>query len=236
MWRKGVIGTNWFDMLLVLIIGGYALIGFRTGFVGGLARLLGALLGLTAALNFYRPLSDTLNLKWNLVSAIGSWIPVSSLGARGRIPGQEILNPARVPGAESQLLAPKGALYSLQGLGESLTRVLASGILDILCFILIFLVVSWAVKTLGALFGKLARMFFLGPVDRAAGALLGAVKGGVIAGVLVALVNALQVPAGVLSGSSSSNWISLAFQKSALVPYFVKALVVLNVKFPGWGI
>ncbi len=229
--------TNWLDILIVIIVGGYLLIGFKTGFIGGLARLLGALLGLAAALNFYRPLADMLNLKWNLVPAIGGWIPLSAFGTKGKLSGPwDLLHPVKVPGAESQLTAPAGPIYTLQGVGESVSRMLASGILDILCFILIFLIVSMVVKWLGVLAGKLARLFFLGPVDRIAGALLGAAKGGVIAAVLVALANSLQVPASLISGSSNDNWISLALQKSILVPYFVKALVVLNARFPGWGI
>lgn len=232
-------GINWLDFLIVFIIGGYALIGFRTGFVGGLARLLGALLGLAAGLNFYRPLADALNLKWDLVATIGGWIPVSAFGAKSKlIPGPgDLLNTIKgTPGTESQLLAPKGPLYALQGLGESVARTLASGILDVFCFILIFLVVSWTVKTLGVLLGKMARMLFLGPADRIGGMLLGGVKGGVIAMVLVALGNSLQVPAAFISTDNSANGISLALQKSLLVPYFIKALVVLNAKFPGWGI
>lgn len=228
---------NWLDILIVIIVGWYAWIGLRAGLVGGLARLLGAFLGLAAAFNFYRPLADTVNLKWNLVSYIGKWIPVPALGSWVNMPGPANLLPAQgVPGPESQVLAPKGSLYVLQGLGESLSRVLASGILDILCFILIFIVVSRLVVLLGALLGKIGSLLFLGPVDRFGGLLLGAAKGIVIAAVLVALLNAVQLPAVFFSGGRSSNWISLALQKSLIAPHFIKALVIFNVKFPGWSI
>lgn len=236
--KKEVVDINWLDFLIVFIVGGYALIGLRAGFLGGLARLLGALLGLAAAINFYRPLADTLNLKWNLAAAIGGLIPVSAFGARGKLMPSptDLIYPFKAPPeAGSQALAPQGPLYALQGLGESVVKSLASGILDVLCFVIIFLVVSWTVKTLGVMLGKVASVFLLGPADRVLGVLLGAVKGCVVAAVLVALGNSLQVPAAFFS-TGNSNWISLALQKSLLAPYFIKALVVLNVKFPGWGI
>lgn len=228
---------NWLDVLLLLIIGGYTWVGLRSGLIGGLARLLGVLLGLAAAFNLYRPLSDMVNLKWNLVGVIGKWFPFSSPGAGGRLPGADGLFMPGVPQAGGGLLqAPKGSLFGLQGLGDSISGLLASGILDILCFILIYLVVSKGVFILGALVAKLSRLFFLGPVDRLGGAALGAVKGVILALVVVALGNSLQVPAAYISGGQGPNWISLALQKSVLVPYLVKALVVVNLKFPGWSI
>ncbi|MCL6612577.1 MAG: CvpA family protein [Peptococcaceae bacterium] len=226
-------GTNWLDILISAIILGYAWMGFRTGLVGGLARLLGTLLGLAAALNFYRPLADTLNLKWNLVSAIKGLMPVPAIGSRVKPPGTDIFGPA---GSGSQGIAPKGTIYPLQGLGDSVAGAMASGVLDIICFIAILLAVSWAVKILGFLAGKIAGLLFLGPLDRLGGTLLGAAKGAVLAAVLVALANSLQAPAAFLTDGRHSDWVGMALQKSVLAPYFIKGLVILNVKFPGWGI
>lgn len=224
---------NWLDILILFIVGWYAWIGLKKGLVGGLAGLLGVLLGLAAAFNFYRPLADAVNLKWNLVSAIGKWIPVSVFGPGGGAPGPASLT---MPGAGSPVAAPKGVVYGLQGLGESLSRLLASGILDILCFIAIFLFVSAAVVILGTLLGKITRLLFLGPVDRFGGFLLGAAKGMIMAAILVALLNAVQLPAVFFSGGRNPNWIGLAIQKSVIAPYFIKALVIFNFKFPGWSI
>ncbi|MCL6477923.1 MAG: CvpA family protein [Peptococcaceae bacterium] len=216
---------NWLDIVILIIIAWYAWAGLRSGLVYSLARLLGVLIGLAAAFNFYRPLADTVNLKWDLVSTIKKWIPVSFLGPEGGLSG---------PGG--QLLAPKGSFYGMQSLGESVSRLLASGMLDILCFIVIFLVVSKAVVILGSLIGKAAKMFLLGPVDRAGGLLLGAAKGCIIAGALVALVAVLQVPGELFSGPGRPSWIGLALQKSMMAPYFIKAMTLLNIHFPGWSI
>ncbi|MFZ5631957.1 MAG: CvpA family protein [Bacillota bacterium] len=217
---------NWLDIVILIIVAWYAWIGLRSGLIGGLAGLLGVLIGLAAAFNFYRPLADTANLKWNLVSTIGKWIPVSAFGPRGSLPGSgDLLHPL------------KGvSFYGIQSLGESVSRLLASGILDIICFIVIFLVVSRVVVILGVLIGKVAKMFFLGPVDRAGGMLLGTAKGCIIAGVAVALMAALQLPAALISGVDRPSWISLALQKSVIAPYFIKALAFLNIHFPGWSI
>lgn len=215
---------NWMDILILVIIGWYAWVGLRTGLLAGLAKLLGAFLGLAAAFNFYRPLSDAVNLKWGLVSTLGKWIPVSLPGGANSLPGTEV-----------QLPGLNGSYHGVRLLGDSVSRLLASGILDILCFIIIFLVVSKAVVILGLLCGKMARLLFMGPIDRAGGILLGAAKGVVISGILVALTVALQVPAAVFSGTAQPSWVSLALQKSVLAPYYIKALSLLNIHFPGWN-
>lgn len=229
---------NWLDIIITLIIVWNAWIGMRTGLVGGVAGLLATFLGLAAAFNFYRPLADVVNLKWNMVSVIGKWIPGLTSGAGKKPPGStDFLLPFKgAPGAESLLPGSKGALNGLFGLGDSVTRLLAAGILDIICFIVIFLVVSRVVVLLGSLLGKASRIFFLGTVDRLGGTLLGTVKGAVISLVMVALALSVEAPAAFLAGGYGFSSLSLALHKSLLVPYFVKALVIFNLKFPGWGI
>lgn len=56
---------NWLDILFIIIIGWNGLVGFKTGIVVGLAKLLGVLTGLAAAFNFYQPLADAVMIKWN---------------------------------------------------------------------------------------------------------------------------------------------------------------------------
>lgn len=229
---------NWLDIIIALIIVWNAWIGLRTGLVGGVARLLATFLGLAAAFNFYKPLADVVNLKWNMVSVIGKWIPglFSGAGKKAQVSPDPLLPFKGTPGAESLIPGSKGALNGLYGLGDSITRLLASGILDILCFILIFLVVSRFVVLLGSLLGKASRILFLGPVDRLGGVLLGTVKGAVISLVMVALALSVEAPAAFLSGGYGFSSLSMALHKSLLVPYFVKVLVIFNLKFPGWGI
>lgn len=228
---------NWLDVLFAVIIGWNAWMGLKTGLVAGLARLFGVLAGFAAALNFYRPLADTLNLKWNLVSTISGLLPGVSKAGGGKLPPTDLFYPLMgPPGATGAAAVPKAALTGLQGIGESVTRVLASGILDIICFIIIFWVVSKLIFLLGVMVGKAARLMFLGPVDRGAGLLLGAFKGFIIAMLLVALTISFQLPAAFISGGQKTSLLSLALQKSLLAPYFIQALAYLNINFPGWVI
>lgn len=230
---------NWLDILFVVIIGWYTWNGLTTGLLAGLARLLGVLVGLAAALNFYRPLADTVNLKWNIASKIGDFIPILGKPAGGPAAGPggavEVFSPL-AGGTGGLAAAPKAVFYGLQGIGESITRSLASGILDIICFFLIFLLVSKLVALGGAVAGKLSRMALLGPLDRVGGLLLGALKGCIIAALLVAVMVSLQLPAAFISGEQKASIFSLALQKSVLVPHFIKALTLFNITFPGWPV
>ncbi|HBV97909.1 MAG: hypothetical protein JL50_07515 [Peptococcaceae bacterium BICA1-7] len=227
---------NWLDILFAVIIGWNTWSGLTTGLLAGLSRLLGVLVGLAAALNFYRPLADSVNLKWNLVSKIGDFMPFlgKPAGGQGAGPGGavEVFSPLAGGLAE----APRTLFLGLQSLGDSLARSLASGILDIICFFLIFLLVSKLIALGGSVAGKLSRMVLLGPLDRAGGLLLGALKGCIIAGLLVAVMVSLQLPAVIISGEQKTSFFSLALQKSVLVPHFIKALTIFNITFPGWPV
>lgn len=220
---------NWLDILFISLIGWNAWTGLKTGLVAGASRLIGVLAGFAAAMSFYQPLSDAVNLKWNLVSTISKIFAGPDKSAAA--------GPLKAPGAPDLFFpgpAAPGDIKGLYGIGDSVARTLASGILDILSFIIIFMVVSGLISILGILVGKMTRMVFLGPVDRAGGILLGAAKGGIISTVLVGLVISLQLPAVFLSGGNKTSFLSLALQKSVMVPYFLKALEYLKIHFPGW--
>lgn len=201
---------NWLDILILLIIAFYGFYGLRTGLVAGLAKLVGLVAGFIAAMNFYQPLSDMLNLKFNLVPLIFKLFP--SLSGAGS--------------AASPLSSLKPT-----GLGESVGGLIASGILDILCFVIILIVVTKGVEIAGIFLGKIARMFLLGPVDCLGGVALGVIKGLLASGILVALIKALQVPAGILPGGQNS-FFALMLQKSILAPYFLNILSLVSANFP----
>lgn len=202
---------NWLDILFVAIISWNAWMGLKTGLLAGASRLAGALAGFAAALSFYQALADAANLKWDLVSAISSLFAGAERSAGGFF---------KMPG--------------LYGVGESAVRLLASAALDILCFIIIFLAVSWIVSLMGVIAGKIASIVFLGPVDRAGGAVLGAAKGFVISAVVMGLAVALQLPAAFFSGGKKTSFLTLALQKSVLAQYFLTGFEYLKVHFPGW--
>lgn len=182
---------NWLDIFLLVIIGFFVFKGLKSGLLKGLAGLLGFILGLAVALNFYQFLADMINLKWQVLPFISSRLPFSQS---------------------------------------------FEGILNIICFIIIFFLVSWAVKMLGAVLGTMAKLLFLGPVDRIGGGLLGAVNGCFLATVTIGLLHSLQLPSSYIFQSPSGGFLSLALQNSTLTPFFTNILVILNVKFPGWGL
>lgn len=220
---------NWLDIVFITLIGWNAWIGLKTGLVAGASRLIGVLAGFAAALSFYQPLADAVNLKWNLVSVISKWMFSGGNKSGG--------GPLKAPGSPDLFYpgpAEPGIFKGLSVIGESLSRVLASTILDIACFIIILMFVSGTISLLGVLAGKLFRVFFLGPVDRLGGTALGAAKGCVLSSVVVALAVSAQIPALFLSGGKNTTFLSLALQKSVLAPYFLKGLEYLKINFPGW--
>ncbi|NTW06046.1 MAG: CvpA family protein [Peptococcaceae bacterium] len=215
---------NWFDILLLIVIGGSAFIGLKSGLVRGLSRFLGFILGFVAALNFYQPLADTLNLKWQLSTVIGDWLPFFGEDKKQALSG-----------GQGDALFSGGPTGVLSGLGDSLANLFASGILDILCFVAIFWLVSWGVKFLGSLLATMAKLFFLGPIDRVGGAFLGAVNGGVLVLVLIGIMKSMEAPLSFASGSQDPGFLAEGIAGSVLAPFFTDILVILDVTLPGLG-
>ncbi len=110
---------------------------------------------------------------------------------------------------------------------------MAHGLLEVIAFLIIFLVVAQLANLLGGMVAHAARWTFFGPADRLGGLVLGVLRGVVIILMLVALLMPFQIAAISLPGELQESWLTRAVEQSTLVPLCWEYLVKLHVIFPG---
>ncbi|MEW6274527.1 MAG: CvpA family protein [Bacillota bacterium] len=120
------------------------------------------------------------------------------------------------------------------GLGK-LPQFFAPGLIEIVAFLLIFLVVAQLTYRVGSMVAAAGRAVFLGPVDRLGGLALGILRGVVIVLVFLALLAPLHTSAFSFPGGhqGSWGWFSRALEQSVLASFFWPFLVKLPMIFPG---
>ncbi|MGB9803200.1 MAG: CvpA family protein [Desulfofundulus sp.] len=181
---------NWLDLLLVWMIGWSTWQGLKTGLVSGLARLCGLILGLFLAREFQAPLATCLKRQWPLEQWLKSWLAAPANG------------PATRP---------------VSGLEQYLFQRLVQNLLDLISFSAILLITALLVGWVGELVGRVARLGFLGPVDRAGGLVLGVARGLVAAAILIALILSLKHGANLWLPGEPLPWLARALESSRLV-------------------
>lgn len=203
---------NWVDVTILVIIGLFAWRGLTTGLLKGIARLAGLFLGILFAIKYDSQLADLAGSKWHLAEKLNKYLSFPS-----------------------DLWNDSMSWWSSRGLpfsgGEQVQNILSTRLLEMFAFILIFLVVYWLTYFVGSLLSRVARMAFLGPVDRLGGLALGFVNGLVIVLIMVALLLPLQVPVSLLNGGQTDNWYTRSIQRSVIIPKCQQLLTPFEGKF-----
>jgi len=203
---------NWVDVTILVIIGWFAWRGLTTGLLKGIARLAGIILGIVFAMKYDRQLADFAGSKWHLTEKLSKYFAFPT-----------------------DLWNDSMSWWSSNGLsftgGEQIQNILSMRLLEIIAFLLIFLVVYRLTYFVGAILSQVARMAFLGPVDRLGGLALGLVNGLVIVLILVALLTPLQIPVSMLNGGQKDNWYTRSIQSSVIIPKCRQFLTPLEGKF-----
>ncbi|MFZ5591359.1 MAG: CvpA family protein, partial [Bacillota bacterium] len=146
------------------------------------------------------------------------------------LPGAQALPPGSQPGVPASglwdLLLP--AFSSWPGAAQQLAQVkraLSVGLLELLCFLLIFWGVASLVRLAGGAITRLLGLAMLGPVNRAGGLLLGLGTGLLLNLLLLAVLLRTQPALAFLGGSSGRvDWLSAALQHSLLVQFLSRLL------------
>jgi len=204
--------VNWIDVTILVIIGWFAWRGLTTGLLKGIARLAGIFLGIVFAMKYDSQLADLAGSKWHLAEKLSKYLSFSSA-----------------------LWNDSMSWWSSRGIplpgGEQVQNILSTRLLEMFAFILIFLVVYRLTCFAGSLLSQVARMAFLGPVDRLGGLALGFVNGLVIVLIMVALLLPLQIPVSMLNGGQTDNWFTCSIQRSVIIPKCQQILTPFEGKF-----
>lgn len=221
---------NWLDWLLIIIISLSAWHGLKAGFIVGVARLLGLVLGLAAAFTGYKNLAVYLDHQWNWGESISVFIlerfPQALInGALDSIAPGSLTEPT--PGSE-QLLEDM-----VTGYAANAAREMAGSVLELISFAILALAVYILVNIMMRALSGAASHSLLGPLDRIGGLILGLARGGLVIIIAAALLNPMY-SAGAVTGDVQNGFLGHAVTGSVVLPYAQTAVEFLKLQFPGW--
>ncbi len=226
------------DIVIVLILVWSVWKGFRTGLLTGAARFAGLIAGLASAFAYYEALAKYAEERWHLGTLIldhfiGPNFPFNPEKIIQSLPSLQYFNNKITSYGD---WVPRLSLEGkFQEIGDAFSRLLASGILEICSFVIIFLLVSQGIYILGIAASKLLFFSLIGLVDNLGGAIFGLVRGLLIVLILMALAVSLQWPLAITSGGTDPHWLTDGLVHSRIAPYFLKVINLYKNDLPGFS-
>ncbi|MCG8402030.1 MAG: CvpA family protein [Firmicutes bacterium] len=219
---------NWLDWIMITIVALSAWRGLRSGLIAGVARLLGLVLGVTAAFAGHKQLAAYLDRQWNWGGSIADFLTE-------RLPGEILQNaldgvalknlPERATGGyiPEQLAA---------GLSMDPLRQLAFSLLELLAFIMVAIAVYMLVTIVLNIISGAAANSFLSPLDRLGGLLLGLARGALVIIIAAAILDPLNYYSAAAEGEKL-GFLGRAVSGSVIMPYIQVVPETLKINFPG---
>ncbi|RJQ32517.1 MAG: CvpA family protein [Peptococcaceae bacterium] len=215
---------NWLDWAILLVVGFSTMQGLRFGLVASLTRLLGVVVGLVVAANYYWVLTSFLSNRLHLDERIApvikegiqKWLPLKDIGPAGGI-----TNLTAVP------VMPGG--LTVGGIADLVVQTITTGFLDVVSFLVLFVAVIFLANAIGRILTGVVNLSLLGPINSLGGLVFGLVRGLVMVVIVLALLKPFQLP---VSSSGEHFWATKIIQESRFAPYFLPLVPVLKLHLP----
>jgi len=210
--------VNWLDWLIIVIVVFSSFLGLRRGLLASLAGLAGTLVGLFVAYTYYRPLAEYLTANWHIEEKIK---PLVLQLFKLWTPSRDSLQSVSQPFNPASIVGDAGILANA---GDYLANSFTGMLLDVFCFLALWLITTWAINLAGSVLTRIAQLSMLGAPNRLGGLLFGTIRGLAIVIIILALLAPFQgfsSPPGREPGDPGANLRrSSAFEDSVLLPYF----------------
>ena len=202
---------NWLDIIIIVVLIYCAVKGFSTGLIKSLTRLISIAGGLFVAYKFYQPLLEYINSMWHWTDRIAVW--VSSWFKTKYVPFY------------------KGDIPVI----SELSKTLAVNFLELIAFILLFVVVSRLIRLLGSFISGLTSIILLKPLDRLGGTVFGLLKGVFVILLFLTIMTPLQLYLDIfLGGTKLAYYFDQAGNNSSILPYCKELLKLFTSYIPGF--
>jgi uncharacterized membrane protein required for colicin V production len=210
--------VNWLDWLIIAIIALSAFQGLRRGLLASLAGLAGTLAGLFVAYTYHGQLAEYLAANWHLEEKIK---PLIMQLFKIWTPSHEAVQSATLP---FKLISSGGATGQLPNIGDYLANSFTSMLLEVICFLGLWLITTWVINLAGSVLTRVAQLSLLGTPNRLGGLLFGAVRGLAVVIIILVLLGPFQSfissPGSPPGTPGDTLHRSSAFEESILLPYF----------------
>jgi len=234
---------NFIDFAIIILLALGALNGFRNGFIGSLVGFVGSIAALLLSIKFYRPFAVLLNEKFGILSVVHGFLsknlplPLEVSSAPISQSGIDVLamNISKMALPEfikiqvieqAQSLSLTAGQLGLTTVGEMLTFIVATTLLNGLALLLLWFIVDKILSLVAKILSRSLDNTFLGGINRFAGLLVGAALNAL--GLMV-VIGILTLFLEVTSQAQTSILVAIAktVNQSVLVPYFKQGYEVI---------
>lgn len=230
---------NFIDFIIIifLLLGVYN--GYTKGLAVSLAGLLGNVIGLICASKFYRDLGLWVNTEYSLSTKIQEFLQENLVLPQAVF--QFNLDKTPLPDLIRQLdnvslpetLRDNLTIYikelqmsmnSISGikLGEIVHQYLASALVSIMAFVLIWLLTANVIMLIASIYRSFTKSTIIGSLDRLGGALMGGFVSALIITILIGLISPL-LTVSELAKPSLFSAVVKTMGSAKTVPYFINA-------------
>lgn len=228
---------NWSDIAVIAIIGVFALIGMKKGFVMSLFKLLSFFICIYASIKFYPVLSDAIKntpvyatIKDYIIKNLMTWsqekIAGSTVAVSGAAGADAILGSLPLPGFFKESMLEKmpapSELINMKAIIDSVGEELTGIVLAVISLIVLYIVLSILFSFAGIILKGISKLPVFKQIDKLGGILLGAVQGFlavyVICAVLV-LFNANTHLASVFNALDNSLYAGWFYENNFIINF-----------------
>jgi len=236
-------GFNFIDYAIIILLLLGALNGFRKGFIGSIVGFLGSIAALLLSVKFYKSFAGLLNEKYGILSSIYGFLaehmplPLEVSTAPLNATGINLLilklNSMTLPefiktqvANQAQDLFQSASQLGLSTIGEVLTYIVATTLLNGLAFIILCFLLTNLLHLVARILSKSLDNTFLGGINRFGGLVVGAGLNGLGLMVFIGIFTLFLEVAGQ-ADSSMLVAIGNTANQSVLVPYFKQGYGIL---------
>lgn len=182
---------NWSDFLVIIIIGGFGLIGLRNGFIYSMFRLLSFFVSAILSLKFYPIVSSFLmktfiftNIKASILKNLlmQQQVQTPKLDSQAKqAAAEKIVSNLHLPGflkgiIQTNLPSPS-SLLDMNSIMDAISTELAKVVIDVIALIILYILIRVGLIFLRFIFQGIAKLPVFKQMDKLGGFAFGAVEG-----------------------------------------------------------
>jgi uncharacterized membrane protein required for colicin V production len=231
---------NWCDLFVLLVVGGFGIIGLKNGFVYSIFRLASFFVSIAASVKFYPKVAEIL-MKAGLYTSVKASILKSLLSQQSELipkadgaikdaTADTIINRLQLPSFFKDIVVdriPKASTIIDAGkVMDIISSELAKIAIDIISLILIYILIRIALVFVRLIFQGVAKLPVFKQMDKLGGFAFGAVEGMMTVYILFAVII-------IFNAAPQLRPVFEMVDSSSLARFFYQNNFVIEWMFPG---
>jgi len=227
---------NWSDIIVLAIIGGFAVIGMMNGFISSVFRLTSSFVSALLSIKLYPVLSKVLINSTGIYGKIKDSILNSLLAQKSKLfdagstvqnsTADTVIENLKLPGFLKDMLHDKipnpAQILPVEELANKLSGYLAELVIDVISLVLIFIIIRIVLIIVRFILKGITKLPVFKQIDKLGGLALGALEGFLAVYLLVTIImlfHTLPQFAGIFKAINSSAIARFFYEKNFIVSW-----------------